>query len=86
MARVPQERSTQIAATVDFVSSPARAISTSEDQALEVMSLSVKNRFSDVSFSADSGQIVGIAGIQGSGHADIFRATCGRRAVAVGQC
>ena len=37
----------------------------------------MKNQFSDVSFSADSGQIVGIAGIQGSGHADILRALAG---------
>jgi ABC-type sugar transport system ATPase subunit len=77
MARVPQERTTPIAAAVDFVSSPPSAISTSEGQALEVVSLSVRNRFSDVSFSADSGQIVGIAGIQGSGHADILRALAG---------
>ena len=77
MARVPQERSAQIAATADVVSSPAPAISASKDQALEVVSLSVKNQFSDVSFSADSGQIVGIAGIQGSGHADILRALAG---------
>jgi ABC-type sugar transport system ATPase subunit len=44
---------------------------------LEVVGLSAKNRFSDVSFSAESGQIVGIAGIQGSGHADILRALAG---------
>ena len=77
MAKVPRKSSAPPAAHVDFAS--ARGIGTfaSAGRPLEVVGLSAKNRFSDVSFSAESGQIVGIAGIQGSGHTDILRALAG---------
>ena len=77
MARVPQEPSKPSAAAVDFGSTATTATVTSGDHALEVVSLSARNSFSDVSFSAQSGQIVGIAGIQGSGHAAVLRALAG---------
>jgi ABC-type sugar transport system ATPase subunit len=55
-----------------------RAAARPEPQtALEVESLSASGRFADVSFTARSGEIVGIAGVQGSGHGRLLSAVAG---------
>ena len=47
------------------------------DVALEVSGLTAEQRFTDVSFTARAGEIVGIAGVQGSGHGHLLRAIAG---------
>ena len=50
---------------------------TAVEPALVVRRLSAGSRFSDVSFSARPGEIVGLAGVQGSGHGHVLRAIAG---------
>jgi ABC-type sugar transport system ATPase subunit len=76
MARVPQEGSPPLATGVDLAAPPSSALASGK-RALEVVSLTGRNKFSEISFCAEMGQIVGIAGIQGSGHTDILRALAG---------
>jgi ABC-type sugar transport system ATPase subunit len=45
--------------------------------ALVVEGLTAGRRFVDVSFIADAGEIIGLAGVQGSGHGDVLRAIAG---------
>jgi ABC-type sugar transport system ATPase subunit len=45
--------------------------------ALEVCGLTAGRRFMDVSFSVCPGEIIGIAGVQGSGHGHLLRAIAG---------
>src|SRR5262249_20128624 len=47
------------------------------EPALVVRRLSARSRFADVSFSARPGEIVGPAGVQGSGHGHVLRAIAG---------
>jgi ABC-type sugar transport system ATPase subunit len=76
MARVTAERSRSIGlkneSTLPDIEMPSVAA-----PAIDVVDLTLKDRFSEITFSADSGKIVGIAGVQGSGHADILRAMAG---------
>jgi len=76
MARAPQEGSPPLAAGVDFAAPPLSALPP-VGRAVEVVSLTRQNKFSEINFCAEMGQIVGIAGIQGSGHTDILRALAG---------
>ena len=86
MARIPQERTTPLVAVADIVTSPVRAISATADQVLEVVGLSVRNRFSDVSFSADSRADCRHRWYPRLGTCRHPSRTCGRRALAVGKC
>ena len=45
--------------------------------ALAVRGITSGRRFVDVSFTADAGEIVGLAGVQGSGHGHVLRAVAG---------
>jgi ABC-type sugar transport system ATPase subunit len=45
--------------------------------ALAVRGITAGRRFVDVSFTADAGEIVGLAGVQGSGHGHVLRAVAG---------
>jgi ABC-type sugar transport system ATPase subunit len=45
--------------------------------ALAVRGITAGRRFVDVSFIADAGEIVGLAGVQGSGHGHVLRAIAG---------
>jgi ABC-type sugar transport system ATPase subunit len=76
MARLTEERSRPIAVK-NITTTPVTATPSATACALDVADLTLKDRFSEITFSADSGQIVGIAGVQGSGHADILRAIAG---------
>jgi ABC-type sugar transport system ATPase subunit len=58
-------------AAVDAAATPSTAV------ALEVSGLTAERRFADVSFTARSGEIIGIAGVQGSGHGHLLRAIAG---------
>jgi ABC-type sugar transport system ATPase subunit len=76
MARVTEERRRSIAvkkvSTLPVIATPSVGA-----PAIDVVNLTLNDRFSEITFSAHSGQIVGIAGVQGSGHADILRAIAG---------
>jgi ABC-type sugar transport system ATPase subunit len=52
---------------------------------LEVNGLGADRDFQDVSLSVESGQVVGIAGVQGAGHGALLGAVAGRTAYASGQ-
>jgi len=57
---------------------PHRAVST-QDVVLEVRGLSHAPEFSDVSFAVDRGEVVGLAGLVGSGRTEIAEAIFGLR-------
>jgi ABC-type sugar transport system ATPase subunit len=77
MARAEQ-RPTSIAVASQTSDSTANDSIGSEDTVLlRVTKLSSHGRYSDVSLSARAGEIVGIAGVQGSGHGYFVRALAG---------
>jgi ABC-type sugar transport system ATPase subunit len=66
----------------NFVVKPAPtasgiAMSADEYPTLVVRGVSTDRRFIDISFSAQCGEIVGLAGVQGSGHGHVLRAIAG---------
>ena len=54
-----------------------KAASSDDGPALAVREFTAGRRFIDVSFTADAGEIVGLAGVQGSGHGHVLRAIAG---------
>jgi ABC-type sugar transport system ATPase subunit len=66
-------------------SGPVLQTAGGDQLALTVRRLAADRRFVDVSFSARSGEIVGLAGVQGSGHGHVLRAIAGVDALASGE-
>lgn len=56
---------------------PARTVNEFGDEVLKVNNLCVKNKIYDVSFSLKKGEILGIAGLVGSGRTELVRAIFG---------
>jgi ribose transport system ATP-binding protein len=56
---------------------PARTVNKFGDEVLKVNNLSVKNKIYNVSFSLKKGEILGIAGLVGSGRTELVRAIFG---------
>jgi ABC-type sugar transport system ATPase subunit len=87
-ARYEFDRANIVAAMARVETSPNPKRSLAEDRErrseenqgeilLKVESLSAAGRYEDVSFSAREGEVVGIAGVQGSGHGHLVRALSG---------
>jgi ABC-type sugar transport system ATPase subunit len=87
-ARSEFDRANIVAAMARVETSPNPKRSLAEDRErrseenqgeilLKVESLSAAGRYEDVSFSAREGEVVGIAGVQGSGHGHLVRALSG---------
>jgi ABC-type sugar transport system ATPase subunit len=60
-----------------FVAADKQTDARDELPALAVSELTAGRRFTNVSFTARGGQIVGLAGVQGSGHGHVLRAIAG---------
>ncbi|MDQ4137400.1 MAG: sugar ABC transporter ATP-binding protein [Actinomycetota bacterium] len=65
--------------SVENVFPPATPIPADADVVLEVENLSLRGVFSDVSFSVRAGEIVGLAGLVGSGRSEILETLYGAR-------
>jgi ribose transport system ATP-binding protein len=65
--------------SVENVFPPATSIPADADVVLEVENLGLKGVFSDVSFSVRAGEIVGLAGLVGSGRSEILETLYGAR-------
>ncbi|MFC1493058.1 sugar ABC transporter ATP-binding protein [candidate division KSB1 bacterium] len=57
----------------------------SDDVVLEVKNLSVKNKLSDISFKVYKGEVLGIAGMLGSGRSELLRAVFGADNIDTGE-
>ncbi|MER5651313.1 sugar ABC transporter ATP-binding protein [Streptosporangium sp. NPDC002524] len=64
---------------VEYVFPPRRAEPVAGDEVLRVENLTVPGVVSDVSFSVRAGEIVGLAGLVGSGRSEIIEAVYGAR-------
>jgi ABC-type sugar transport system ATPase subunit len=75
MARIEPSNASASVASQSVLS--RRAAGADDEVLLGVNNLSLGSCFQDVSFSAHAGEIVGIAGVQGSGHGYLLRALAG---------
>ena len=69
---------------IEYVFPDRPAVDTSAKTVLEVSDLSVPKVFADVSFKVAAGEIVGLAGLVGSGRSEILEAVYGARKPATG--
>ncbi|WP_245160355.1 sugar ABC transporter ATP-binding protein [Blastococcus sp. CT_GayMR20] len=65
--------------TIEYVFPPRQAAPPSGDPLLEVDHLGLRGRFEDVSFTVRPGEIVGVAGLVGSGRSEILETIYGAR-------
>ncbi|GHG49147.1 sugar ABC transporter ATP-binding protein [Flavimobilis marinus] len=70
--------------TVEQVFPPRRAVPASAETLLEVEGLGLKGVFTDVSFSVHAGEVVGLAGLVGSGRSEILETIYGARRATAG--
>lgn len=75
MSRITSESARTSLHDIEATSRTARA---ARGKGLEVAGLSGAGAFSNISFDAPAGQIVGIAGVQGSGHSQLLATIAGR--------
>ncbi len=70
--------------TVEHVFPPRRPVPADAPVVLEVDGLGLRNTFSDVSFTVRSGEVVGLAGLVGSGRSEIMETIYGARKATTG--
>ncbi len=71
--------------SVQQVFPPRRQVPADRPALLEVRGLGLRGVFSDVSFDVHAGEVVGIAGLVGSGRSEVLEAVCGARRPTSGQ-
>ena len=65
--------------TVEYVFPPRQELPADAPTVLEVENLALRGVFSDVSFTVHAGEIVGLAGLVGSGRSEILETIYGAR-------
>ena len=70
--------------TIEYVFPPRQAAPPTGEPLLEVQKLGLRGRFDDVSFSVRPGEIVGLAGLVGSGRSEILETVYGARRASSG--
>jgi ribose transport system ATP-binding protein len=71
--------------TVEYVFPPRTALPADAATVLEVEGLALRGVFSDVSFDVRAGEIVGLAGLVGSGRSEILETIYGARRASAGE-
>jgi ribose transport system ATP-binding protein len=65
--------------SIEYVFPPRRSVPVAAEPVLRVRDLTLRGRFADVSFDVRPGEVLGLAGLVGSGRSEILEAVCGAR-------
>ena len=69
---------------LEYVFPPRRELDAAAETVLEVQGLSLAKRFADVSFTVRAGEVLGLAGLVGSGRSEILESVYGARRPSAG--